>query len=258
MGEQSGGHCFFIAPIGPDYSEKRRLTDAIIKTAISPLANQRGMSVDASHQLDNPGSITNQVVRKLIDSELVVADLTDLNPNVMYELAIRHATLQPVVIIAETETLLPFDISLERTIFYDRDAYGISDLKDRLEPMMVQAINEQSSDNPVYRAQQDRLLRDIETSGASFDVSSHLIDRIESLENAIYQFSNQSIPTGLPPIRNRPKKSYFITFKSKTRSALEEIFKHIELRRSEPINPELHQEDNWYIAKVFDIPLSYE
>jgi hypothetical protein len=50
---------------------------------------------------------------------LVIADLTDHNPNVFYELAIRHATRKPVVQIMHAKDKLPFDVANQRTVFYD-------------------------------------------------------------------------------------------------------------------------------------------
>lgn len=45
----------------------------------------------------NPDSITNQIVKRIVESELIVADLTGHNPNVFYELAIAHGYQRPVI-----------------------------------------------------------------------------------------------------------------------------------------------------------------
>ena len=53
--------------------------------------------------------------------ELVIADLSILNPNVFYELAIRQATNLPVLLLAHKETKIPFDVRQERVVFYSLD-----------------------------------------------------------------------------------------------------------------------------------------
>ncbi|MCJ7762482.1 hypothetical protein MUP38_03375 [Candidatus Bathyarchaeota archaeon] len=67
--------------------------------------------------------IIKEIITNLVYSSIVVADLTKLNPNVMYELGIRSSfPLQGATItIAEEGTKLPFDVSTKGTIFYRRD-----------------------------------------------------------------------------------------------------------------------------------------
>ena len=57
-----------------------------------------------------------QILRRLRDAELVVADLTGRNPNVFYELGIRHMIGKPAVQIIEDNEHIPFDVAQLRTI----------------------------------------------------------------------------------------------------------------------------------------------
>ena len=63
--------------------------------------------------------IGDRVISDIIHAELVVADLTDLNPNAFYELGIRHSNEKPTIHIARRGTPLPFDNLAHRTIFID-------------------------------------------------------------------------------------------------------------------------------------------
>jgi hypothetical protein len=63
--------------------------------------------------------ITSQVIQHLIDDPLVIADLTDHNANVFYELAIRHAVRKHVVLIIDAAQSIPFDVAPNRTIYFD-------------------------------------------------------------------------------------------------------------------------------------------
>src|SRR5580704_3747330 len=63
--------------------------------------------------------IGDRMISDIIHAELVVADLTDLNPNAFYELGIRHSTVKPTIHVAKFGTQLPFDTVAHRTIFID-------------------------------------------------------------------------------------------------------------------------------------------
>jgi len=67
----------------------------------------------------DPGMIGDRMISDVINAELIVADLTDLNPNAFYELGIRHSTEKPMIHIARSGTDLPFDAVPHRTIFVD-------------------------------------------------------------------------------------------------------------------------------------------
>ena len=64
------------------------------------------------------GSINDRVIRNIYDSDLVIANLTQLNPNVMFEIGMRYSFGKPALVIAEEGTRLPFDVIDENTLFY--------------------------------------------------------------------------------------------------------------------------------------------
>jgi hypothetical protein len=110
--------CFFIAPIGPDGSEERNRSDGVLEFIVARAAGELDLQAVRADQLAEPGQITLQVIEHVLGAKAAVADLTGRNPNVYYELAIRHTAKLPTVLICEQGEELPFDIAQMRTIFF--------------------------------------------------------------------------------------------------------------------------------------------
>jgi hypothetical protein len=111
--------CFVISPIGDAESETRKRSDQVFKHVIAPAVLELGYQAVRADHISEPGMITSQVIQHIVDDPLVVADLTDRNPNVFYELAIRHAIRKPLVQIIRKGDAIPFDVAGTRTIHVD-------------------------------------------------------------------------------------------------------------------------------------------
>jgi hypothetical protein len=188
--------CFVISPLGSDDSETRRKADGLINSVLKPVLKASGFEVIAPHKIDTPGSITRQVIQHLLEDELVVANLTELNPNVMYELAVRHSKRLPVVCLVEKGTKLPFDIATERTIFYENDMAGVEILKPKLEKAINEAIVEEEPDNPIYRVVSDSIMRKVAEKD---DAQSYILTRLDEITSQISRLRNSNEENSINP-----------------------------------------------------------
>lgn len=221
--------CFIVTPIGPDNSEIRRSTDGLLRAVLEPVLRDKGYDVEVAHEIDTPGSITDQVINRILESELVVANLTGLNPNVMYELAIRHCAALPVIVVADKNTNLPFDIVAERTIFYSNDMHGVVDLAANLR-RVVDGIEgkDVGVDNPVYRARRSKVIKDELMSKESGDanIAKFIIDKLDGLESMVKDYSkNKYQGSGRGGIVDLGRINI------NTKSASERFLVHLELKK---------------------------
>ncbi|MGO4543827.1 hypothetical protein AB4Z29_03450 [Paenibacillus sp. 2TAB23] len=176
---------FIITPIGNADTSIRRATDGLIDAVLIPLLTEHGFTSDnilVSHRMSDIGSINKQIITKVLEADLAIANLTGLNANVMYELAIRHAARKPVIVICENDTRLPFDIIDERTIFYTNDMLGVVQLKNEIGKMIPAALNDDKPDNPIYRTIEGNIIKNI--TGID-DVQKYMLERMDKIETIV-------------------------------------------------------------------------
>jgi hypothetical protein len=117
--------CFIICPIGEEGSPERKHSDVIFGSIVEPILEEFHIKPFRADHIAEPGMITRQVIERLVRAKLVIADLSFNNPNVFYELAIRHALRKPVVQIIRKGDKIPFDTNQGRTVQVElSDAYS--------------------------------------------------------------------------------------------------------------------------------------
>jgi len=132
--------CFYVSPIGEDDSEERQHSDLFLNHIVGPAMEEFGLTIVRADQIGQAGMITKQIIEHLVRSKLVIADLSYHNPNVFYELAIRHACRLPTVQIIREGDRIPFDLDQVRTIKVDNST--IYTLVPQLETYKSQIANQ--------------------------------------------------------------------------------------------------------------------
>lgn len=147
--------CFVVGPIGESGSETRKRADLLLELVIRPALAPLGFDpIKRADDDADPGSISDALIKDVLEAPLVVADLTDFNPNAFYELGIRHASRLPTIHIIAQAVRLPFDNQDQRTIFVDLTDYqSIIESKHRVEAAAEKTLEKgYSVSNPVTRA----------------------------------------------------------------------------------------------------------
>ncbi len=106
--------------------------DAIYSDLIKPSLEKIGYEVKRADSLLSQQNILKDIVREIAFSDIIVADLTSLNPNVFYELGIAHALRKPTILLTQSIEELPFDLRSYRVVSYSTRFDEIGDLCDNL------------------------------------------------------------------------------------------------------------------------------
>jgi hypothetical protein len=115
-----------ICPIGSADSNERKQSDSLMEFVIEKAISNMAMNchIIRADKIAEPGRITKQIAKEIAESDLVIADLSGLNANVMYELGVRHGLRKPCILMTTQGQSLPFDLLDLRTIFYELSLGG--------------------------------------------------------------------------------------------------------------------------------------
>jgi hypothetical protein len=153
--------CFVISPIGADGTERHKKFKDVLEYLIKPAIKNSGynLNVVRADDIERAGSFIKDILTSLLDSHVVIADLTEQNPNVFYELGVRHSLSPRTILIAQSIDEIPSDLREYRAIVYDMTLEGASVFTNRLTNFLKQIFAEpHRPDNPVL----DRLQSIIE------------------------------------------------------------------------------------------------
>lgn len=101
---------FVIMPfVERDSGHARGFFSEVLRSLITPAAKEAGFNVRTANR-QGSDLIQSTIVNDLLEADLVIADLTEHNPNVLFELGMRMAEDKPVVLIKATGTGPLFDV----------------------------------------------------------------------------------------------------------------------------------------------------
>lgn len=92
--------------------------NAVYEKIIVPTLSKAGYEVSRADSNISQQNILRDIVRGIAKAAIVVADLTTMNANVLYELGIAHALRKPTIMIVQQIQDLPFDLRSYRVIGY--------------------------------------------------------------------------------------------------------------------------------------------
>ncbi len=199
IANQFDRECFFITPIGTAASPERKRADDTLRAIVEPSADAVGLETVRADKIDDGGHITLQILEHCTHAKAAVADLTGGNLNVYYEVGIRHALSQPVVLIADESVRdeLPFDLLQMRTIFYADSLEGAASARHAVTQQLERALDG-NVDSPVQVAAN---LRGLQHGDAVQQMLAQLVSQVAELPAALRGTTTSR--AGLPPDTRR-------------------------------------------------------
>ena len=186
--------CFVVSPIGGEGSDIRKRADQVYKYIIAPVCEQCDFEAVRVDQINQADSITQTIIDMLMQSELVIADMTGHNPNAFYEMGFRACTKKPMIHIKEKGERIPFDIAGIRAFDYDlTDLDAVAEVKERLEQTIKSFnITERLEDETAVEVVQPNDNGDTNTSQL-LPILYEIQDQIVQLKDEIHSKDTETI-----------------------------------------------------------------
>lgn len=205
--------CFVVGAIGEEDSPERVHADWLLEEIIEPVfkENWTEMKVVRADRISTPGLIDAQIIDRLLNDRVVIADLTFLNPNAFYELGIRHVMQKPVIHVHRTDQKIPFDVSLFRSMkFSVAQPKHVRMAREGLSELLKAVLaKDYKVENPVTKARGR-----VEFEKSATSAERLLQDEVAALKQRLDTIEGRRINSGntLTPLANVATPRDSITF----------------------------------------------
>lgn len=140
---------FIIMPFRPEFND-------VWKGGIQRAARAEGFNAIRVDMINRSTNITDDIVESIEKCHLAIVDVTDNNPNVMFELGYTLAKGKPNIIISQSADYLPFDIRNIRTIVYSNTWSGIEDLRVKIQDFLKEFSPNKQAGKKAKKASKKR------------------------------------------------------------------------------------------------------
>lgn len=258
--------CFVVMGYGirPDNSSGKKINlDRVYHEIIRPVVIECGYECIRGDEVPDSGLIDESMYYGILESDLVVADISTLNPNAIYELGVRHGVRKfRTIIMMESQDKFFFDLNHNRTITYSyhctRKVFDLEaqKVRDRLKNIILEIEKKGQTDSPLYHFVPDlnEPVRGGKVSSKEGD-SKTVYQRIKEATNLRKKAAFEEAFTLFETLsRDIPSDIFFrqqmalCKYKSKKPSELESLQEALNIL--EPISKSIDPETNGLIGAI--------
>jgi O-acetyl-ADP-ribose deacetylase (regulator of RNase III) len=147
--------CFVIMPFGDKVDADGTPIDfnVVYSYVIKPAVKEVGLQPIRCDEVEKPGWIHAEMITRIFDADVAVVDVTTLNPNVFYELGVRHALRKSVTVLVRRKgTKIPFNIEGLNLIEYElTDPVILDEAKRKIGEFIKAGLHGTSGDSLVHQ-----------------------------------------------------------------------------------------------------------
>jgi hypothetical protein len=186
--------CFIIMPISDQDGYDKGHFNRVYEHLIKPACINAGFSPIRADEEVKTNIIVVDIIRKILDSEMVLCDLSAKNPNVLYELGLRQAFNKKVILIKDNKTNRIFDIQGLRTIDYDENL-RIDEVNKNIDQISKTLIETYQSDGEINSLIQLLSLKPAElpTQINLSQESSLILDTLNDISNRMRKLEKPNL-----------------------------------------------------------------
>lgn len=154
MDDKASNTCFVIMPFGEkeDINGKTFYFDKIYEELIKEPILAVGLQPLRCDEIEAPGSIHRDMFEHIAQDDVAIVDLTMLNPNVFYELGVRHALKSNITVLIQAEgSNIPFNIRGQRIIKYKPESENHSETRTLITKFILNGLKRREADSPVTK-----------------------------------------------------------------------------------------------------------
>jgi len=127
----------------------------VYKDHIQTVADKLNLSIARGDDFFTSSSIISDIWNAINSCKLIIADCTDRNPNVFYEIGIAHTIGKPVIFISQNKEDIPFDVQHIRYIIYNYTPKGMTEFEDTLSKTLRREISKIRIDDYVKKSPEE-------------------------------------------------------------------------------------------------------
>lgn len=178
-----------IAAIPPDYDETHWQR---VRQVLSRAVNRAGMQPQPVWEQSSSDVIQSRIIQNLYENEVVVCDVSGLNPNVMLELGMRLSTKKPTVIVSDGLKKPPFDTGVIEHLFYSQNLeYNATDeFIDRL-ASRIKEVSSASKAGEYKSFVENFTFETVKPSTVAVEAERYFAERLEELTAAVQRLDRR-------------------------------------------------------------------